>query len=110
MIVSKKMHEFDKNYGIMKSHIRVKDMIFFISLRVFYKKITLILFLTVDFYKFLAIIGKYYELKFVCRDVDCKSFKFITDYVLHNTIVLIELCKNTDYYKVYLNQIISKVQ
>ena len=51
-----------------------------------------------------------YELKFVCRDVDCKSFKFITDYVLHNTIVLIELCKNTDYYKVYLNQIISKVQ
>lgn len=55
MIVSKKMHEFDKNYGIMKSHIRVKDMIFFISLRVFYKKITLILFLTVDFYKFLAI-------------------------------------------------------
>lgn len=26
----------------MKSHIRVKDMIFFISLRVFYKKITLI--------------------------------------------------------------------
>ena len=84
MIVSKKMHEFDKNYGIMKSHIRVKDMIFFISLRVFYKKITLILFLTVDFYKFLAIIGEYYELKFVCRDVDCKSFKFITDYVLHN--------------------------
>ena len=91
MIVSKKMHEFDKNYGIMKSHIRVKDMIFFISLRVFYKKITLILFLTVDFYKFLAIIGEYYD-------------------VLHNTIVLIELCKNTDYYKVYLNQIISKVQ
>ena len=42
----------------MKSHIRVKDMIFFISLRVFYKKITLILFLTVDFYKFLAIIGE----------------------------------------------------
>ena len=61
----------------MKSHIRVKDMIFFISLRVFYK--------------FLAIIGEYYELKFVCRNVDCKSFKFITDYVLHNTIVLIEL-------------------
>ena len=28
----------------MKSHIRVKDMIFFISLRVFYKKIALILF------------------------------------------------------------------
>lgn len=81
----------------MKSHIRVKDMIFFISLRVFYKKITLILFLTVDFYKFLAIIGEYYELKFVCRDVDCKSFKFITDYVLHNTIVLIELnYKNTE--------------
>ena len=79
-------------------HVWVKDMIFFISLRVFYKKITLILFLTVDFYKFLAIIGEYYELKFVCRDVDCKSFKFITDYVLHNTIVLIELCKNTDYY------------
>ena len=75
----------------MKSHIRVKDMIFFISLRVFYKKITLILFLTVDFYKFLAIIGEYYELKFVCRDVDCKSFKFIPDYVLHNTIVLIDL-------------------
>lgn len=31
-------------------HVWVKDMIFFISLRVFYKKITLILFLTVDFY------------------------------------------------------------
>lgn len=61
------------------------------TLLLFSKKITLILFLTVDFYKFLAIIGEYYELKFVCRDVDCKSFKFITDYVLHNTIVLIEL-------------------
>ena len=44
----------------MKSHIRVKDMIFFISLRVFCKKITLILFLKVDFYKFFAIIGEYY--------------------------------------------------
>ena len=75
----------------MKSHIRVKDMIFFISLRVFYKKITLILFLTVDFYKFLAIIGEYYELKFVCRDVDCKSFKFITGHILENAIVPIGL-------------------
>ena len=75
----------------MKSHIRVKDMIFFISLRVFYKKITLILFLTVDFYKFLAIIGEYYELKFVCRDVDCKSFKFITGHILQNAIVPIGL-------------------
>ena len=63
-------------------HVWVKDMIFFISLRVFCKKITLILFLTVDFYKFLAIIGEYYELKFVCRDVDCKSFKFITGHIL----------------------------
>ena len=75
----------------MKSHIRVKDMIFFISLRVFCKKITLILFLTVDFYKFLAIIGEYYELKFVCRDVDCKSFKFITGHILENAIVPIGL-------------------
>jgi len=51
----------------------------------------LILFLTVDFYKFLAIIGEYYELKFVCRDVDCKSFKFITGHILQNAIVPIGL-------------------
>ena len=72
-------------------HVWVKDMIFFISLHVFTRKITLILFLTVDFYKFLAIIGEYYELKFVCRDVDCKSFKFITGHILENAIVPIGL-------------------
>ena len=39
-----------------------------------------------------------------------KNHIFDPDMRFHNTIVLIELCKNTDYYKVYLNQIISKVQ
>ena len=62
---------------LCKSHIRVKDMIFFISLRVFYKKITLILFLTVDFYKFYSnqLVKILMSVKFVCkkRDVDCKS-------------------------------------
>ena len=40
------------------------------------------------------------------------SVKYFTLFccINHATIVLIELCKNTDYYKVYLNQIISKVQ
>ena len=78
----------------MKSHIRGQRYDFFyFDIRVFYKKITLILFLTVDFYKFLAInCWEYYELKFVCtRCRTVKVYKFITDYVLHNTIVLIEL-------------------
>mgnify|MGYP007102731177 CR=1 FL=1 len=36
VIVSKKMHEFDKNYGIMISHIRVKGMKFSFRCMFFY--------------------------------------------------------------------------